>query len=507
MIVTGGEAPIPIPTLMEGAQATLANFEVADQLFLRLAALGPELITSGDRGFLPLLAREWTRRDSVTLSFDLDPRARWHDGVPVTARDVLFTMARARDQAISPRLAGLLRHIRSVSAESDRRIVFQFSHPYAEQLYDATFHVAPLPAHLLAALPPQELRRSAFMSNPVGNGPYRWVRSVPGQFLELAANESFFRGRPDIDRVLFRVAADPDARINLLLSGEADVMDNIPPPPANLERVAAHPDLRLVRVPSPAIGYLLFNQRDPRDLSRPHPILSDINVRQAITLALDRKKLVRAVFGTHGEVPFGPVSALLWVRHGAPPPLAQNQAMARDLLSDHGWADRDGDGTLERAGRPLRLQLTLPNTSAIRRQLALLAQEQLRQVGIAVEVVQLEWAVYAERRNAGLFDIDFNAATQDPSPSGLTQSWSCGGGSNVAKYCDTGVDSLLERAIRSRTGSRDTWHTVLRRIEEDAPAAFIYAPTYVFAVHRRFRDVAIRPESSWIALWRWSVDR
>ena len=103
VIVTGQQASAPVPTLIEGAQNTVANQDIADQLFLRLAGLSPDLVTAGERGFVPLLARSWTRRDSLTLAFELDRRARWHDGTPVTSRDVLFTMKRARDTAIAPR--------------------------------------------------------------------------------------------------------------------------------------------------------------------------------------------------------------------------------------------------------------------------------------------------------------------------------------------------------------------------------------------------------------------
>ena len=163
VIVTGGEPSMPIPTLMEGAQNQVANFEVADHLFLRLANLGPGLITAGDRGFVPMLARSWSRRDSVTLVFELDPRARWHDGTPVTARDVLFAFARARDPGIAPKLATLTQHIAAVEADGDHRVIIRFTHPYAEQLYDATWHVAPLPAHLLAQLPPEGVARSPFL--------------------------------------------------------------------------------------------------------------------------------------------------------------------------------------------------------------------------------------------------------------------------------------------------------------------------------------------------------
>ncbi len=504
VIVTGQDAPMPIPTLMEGAQSNLANFEIADHLFLRLARLGPALLTAGDRGFVPQLARAWTRRDSVTVAFDLDPRARWHDGAPVTARDVLFTFGRARDPALAPKLAGLLRHVAGLEAEGDRRVVFRFTRPYAEQVYDAVWHVPLLPAHLLDTVPPQELRRSSFVRQPVGSGPYRWVRGVPGELIELRANQDFFLGRPGITRVIVRVATDADARLNLVLSGEADAMDNIPPPPSNYRRVEAHGDLRLVRVPSPTVGYLLYNQRDPEDRGRPHPILADADVRRALTLALDRRQMVRAVFDRYADVPYGPVPPLMWIRHGAPSPLPRNRAEARRLLAARGWTDRDGDGVLDRGGRPLSLRLNLPNTSGIRRQMALMVQQQLREVGVRVEVVQLEGPVWNERRRAGAFDIDFSAATMDPSPSGLTQSWSCRGASNVAGYCDPVADSLLDRAIVLGSDLK-AWHAVLRQIESSAPAAFMYAPVYVYAVHARYRDVVIRPESSWIALWRWSV--
>ena len=94
-----------MPTLNEGPCNSTANTDITDQLFLHLAELGPGLVTAGDRGFEPRLARSWTRRDSMTLAFDLDPRATWQDGVPVTAQDVVFTFARARKPPLAPNLA------------------------------------------------------------------------------------------------------------------------------------------------------------------------------------------------------------------------------------------------------------------------------------------------------------------------------------------------------------------------------------------------------------------
>jgi peptide/nickel transport system substrate-binding protein len=504
VIVTGQQPTVPIPTLMEGAAASQGNMELAEQLFLRLALLGPTLLTAGDKGFVPLLARSWTRPDSMTLVFELDPRARWHDGKPVTARDVVFTMERARNPAVAPRLAALLRHISSVSAEGEHRVRFRFTRAYPEQLYDATFHAPPLPAHLLDTIPAEALGRSSFVTQPVGSGAYKLVRNVGGQFVELAANEHFFLGKPKIERVIIRVASDADARLNLLLSGQADAIENVVPPLDNVRRIQADPTLRLITVPSPSVGFLLFNFKDPLDPSRPHPILSDIRVRRSIVLGLDRQVLVRAVFGSYAEVPYGPVSTLLWIRHGSPRAERQNQGEAKRLLEQAGWRDTDGDGLRDRQGKPLKLSLSLPNTSAIRRQMALLVQEQLRQIGIGLELQQLEFPVWTERRNSGKFDVDFTGTVQDPSPSGLTQGWTCTGGTNVAKYCNPRVDTLIQAAVLAQGRGNSPWIAVLRQIEADAPAAFLYAPNYVLAIKRRFRNVTIMPASSWQLLRTWA---
>ncbi|MEP6688442.1 MAG: peptide ABC transporter substrate-binding protein, partial [Gemmatimonadales bacterium] len=488
---------------LEGSST--ANNDVADQLFARLAQLGPTLMTVGDRAFEPLLARSWTRRDSVTLAFDLDPRATWHDGVPVTAADVVFTFALARNPAVASNLATLLHRIASVTAESERRVVFRYTKPYGEQLYDAVFHVPPLPAHLLASIPAESLAFAPYVQAPIGSGPYRWVRRVPGEFIELAANERFFLGVPAVRRVVFRKATLAAARFNMLLAGEADASENIPAPPSNLALVSADRDLRVIPVPSPTVGFLLFNQRDARDRSRPHAILTDRAVRRAIGLALDRRSMVRASLGATGEVPYGPASNILWIRHGTPAPMPMNLREARRLLDARGWTDHDGDGVRDHDGKPLTLTMIVTTSSSIRHDMALMAQEQLRRLGVKLVLDQMEYPVYSERRYAGDFDIDFASTSMDPSPSGLTQGWSCQGKNNPARYCDPGVDSLLDTAILTREGAGEAWHAVLRRIEDDAPAVFVYRLNYMYAVNRRFTNVRIRPESPWLSLWQWTI--
>ena len=138
---------------------------------------------------------------------------------------------------------------------------------------------------------------------------------------------------------------------------------------------------------------------------------------------------------------------------------------------------------------------------------AQLIQEQLRQVGISLDLVGLDGAMWYQRRSASDFDIDFSSATMDPSPSGIQQSWSCAGigGSNVAHYCNPGMDSLLAGAIFATDDALPRWRETLATMRHDAPAAFIYSPPMVFGIHRRFQNVDLPPYSYWSHIWRWTV--
>ena len=504
VIILGQEPSTPIPLLLSGT----ANVAVSDLLFLRLARPGPGLATASERSFEPQLARSWSRRDSLTLAFDLDPRARWHDGVPVTARDIVSSFARARDSLVDPQRALVLRHLVSVTAEGDQRVVMRFRRAYPEQFYDATFHVQPLPAHLVDTLfPGNRFAASEFVRQPVGNGPYRWVRRDPGRQLELAANPQFFLGSPKLDRLILLTARDPEAQMNLLLDGTADIFEAVPPvsgPP----RLAANPALRIHTVPSLGVLYLLFNQRAAGDRNRVHPILGDPEVRRAIAMGLDRLNLARSTYGRFALPAEAPAAQAHWTHGIVPQGMSYNPGAARALLQRRGWADRDRDGIVEKDGVPLALRLSIPATSATRAVMAPQVQEQLRRIGIRVDIDRLDFPVFIERRNRGDFDLDLSSAVMDPSPSGIVQSWSCAGrrGSNVGWFCNPGLDSLLDRAMFGPASGPREWRSAYERLQADVPAVFLASPAGSFAIHTRYRNVIIRPESPYGDLWRWSVD-
>ncbi len=277
----GREPTLPIPIL---SQNEAANEAVSDQLFLHLATFAPGGRVSGDDALLPSLARSWHRVDSVTMVFEIDPRATWQDGAPVTAHDVVYTWHLAMNPVVG-RDQSRLASIMSVEATSERTVRVRFTRPSAEQLYTFAFLMQPLPSHLLERMPAESIATSAFIAHPIGDGPYRFVRREPGQFVELDADTTFFLGRPGIGRLLFRYVEDANARVNLFLTGETDILDNIPPPA--LAQVEALPTARIVDVASNDLVSFLFNTRAPDDTSRANPLFADPRVREALALALD----------------------------------------------------------------------------------------------------------------------------------------------------------------------------------------------------------------------------
>ncbi len=405
---------LPLPAISDQTFDT----DLADQLFLRLAIVGPTFRTAGDDAMTPMLARRWRRTNPLTLVFELDPRARWQDGTAVTAHDVVFTWRLMMDPVVGKGRI-VMEPVASVEAIGTNKVQVRFKRPFAEQVYLFAFNMQPLPAHLLEGIVPAMIARSDFAAGPIGNGPYRYVRRVPGQFVELRADPTFFLGTPTMARVVMRIAADATARTNLLLTGETDVMGDVQAP--DVSKIREAPSLALVNIAHNLVLWIGINQRIA-GRARPHPILGDRRVREALRLALDRKTMATNVFGAGTGTPDAPQSQLWgWVTGGSLNGTAQQVARARALFAEAGWRDANGDGILERNGAPLRLQMIYPATSAARHSLALQVQAMWRTVGVDVVLDRIDRSAFTERMEAGRFDLTIDGGNQDFTPSSLTQ--------------------------------------------------------------------------------------
>lgn len=302
--------PNDVDGLFPPTSTTLQGFFALHQLFDRLAEPDSTLNIVGDAHYRPRLATRWEwAPDSLSIAFHLDPRARWHDGAPVTARDVRSTLRIYRDSAVGGPAISLLRNIDSVSVRDSLTAVIWFKHRSSQQFFDATYQMRVLPSHLLDSIAPSALRTSAFAHAPIGSGPYRFKKRTPGVSVEFVADSTYYLGRPSFRRVILLVTRDRAAALARVRAGEADFLEAASP--AEIAQVVHDSALKAIEWPSLEHGAIYFNLRDPIVHEKSHPVLGDVRVRRAIGLALDREALVRNVFDSLAHVARGPVAGVL----------------------------------------------------------------------------------------------------------------------------------------------------------------------------------------------------
>jgi peptide/nickel transport system substrate-binding protein len=506
VFVSPGEPDILLPPVSQ----LVSSRDIGDQIFLKLADIGLSTNTVGDEDFQPQLAERWEWDGPSTLVFHLDPRARWHDGQPVTAADVAFTFSAYNDPAVASPFRNALRRVASVTARDSLTTVFRFRERYPEMFFDAVYQMRILPAHLLRGVPREQWKTAAFGRQPVGDGPYRFVSWHAGQSLELQADSTFFLGRPAIRRLIWRFTPNVPVAVTQLVAGEGDALEYLGTPD-NVSRVRAAQHMTLYPYRGSSFGYLDFNLTVNGDTTQPHPVFGDRQVRRALTMAVDRARLLKSVFGDLAKVPPGPMSQLAWIWDPEIRQLPFDTVQAARVLASHGWRDSDHDGIRDRAGQRLAFHVLVPSTSGTRKQYAQLLQEQFRAVGAQMEIDEVESSVFQERLVAGKFDAALVGISTDPTPSsGLVQLWTRSGfgGSNYGRYDNPAYDQLVERAtggVITREQARAIWRRAIETINDDAPAIFLFAPDGVAAIHGRVADVKVRPDSWWALLRTWRI--
>src|SRR6266480_3784020 len=377
------------------AQSSVAR-DVSDQMFLKLADLGPSANTIGDEDFTPLLAERWEWDGPLTLVFHLDPRARWQDGRRVTAADVVFTYDAYNDPRVNSPFRTGLRWISAVTSRDSLTTVFRFRQRYPEMFYDAVYQMRILPGHLLRNIPRDQWQSTAFGRAPVGDGPYRFAAWKAGESLELVADSTCFLGRPHIRRLIWRFTPDLQVAVTQVIAGDADAVEVLGPPD-NVKRAQAASNLTLYPYHGAVYGFLAFNLSTNGDTAKPHPLFGDRLLRRALAMAVDREGLRHSVWGDLAQVPPGPLARIWSIWDPETRDLPHDSAQAARLLTRLGWRDSNGDGIRERDSQPLAFHILVPTTSQLRRQYARLLQEQFRRIGADVQLDEVEFSVFDQR--------------------------------------------------------------------------------------------------------------
>ncbi len=487
---------------------TMARQVQRHALFVTLARYDSALVPQ------PYYARRWTWSDDRRrITFVLEPTLHWHDGTPTTARDVAFTLEVVRDPATASPRAAELGWIDAVQVVDDTTITLVANRPLAA-LPGVLCELPIVPAHRLRAVPRDAYRRDTFATAPLGNGPFVFRQRVPGERWIFTRNPSFpasMGGAPAIGRVVVAVVDEATTKFAALVSGEVDVA-GISPTMAAL--AARDRTLSVLSYPVLFSYALVFNPA--------RPPFDDVRVRRAVSLAIDRTRLVDVALAgfatpaTGAVPPSHPFAAGGVGGDTAPgggrarPDVRADSASASHWLDQAGWR-RGRSGWREKEGRALRF--TLNTVGSGDNALEQLVQADLRRVGIAVEIRQRELGAFLAEARAGRKAFDA-LVTGIPGDLALTQLAGLFDGAQAGGALDYTGRHLpaLDRAFAATRSAgsddalRDAWRQVQHLLDEDVPVAWLYHARGVQGVRRRLHGVRMDLRGELATLPQWTVD-
>lgn len=426
------------------------------------------------------LAESWEHSlDYRTWTIRLREGVRWHDGVPVTAHDIKFNL----DLRSTPEVRWFTPDSFRVKVIDDLTctITYEKNESYAP-LDDWTVYY---PKHRIEKLDPKEFYRWDFWTHPVGNGPYRHVRTVPKTMLHLEANADYYRGKPGIANVVLKFddlngTGMSSAAIELL-SGNADAATGM----SRTDVLQLTRDARFhayEHVNGVWVTTLLWNQRCP--------LFADPKIRRALTMAVNRRELFQLLNFSDGTPIFdGPFSKRQLQRRQFPEPIPYDPGLASRLLDEAGWARRNRRGIRERDGRPFRFRLIRGGWG--QHESAVYIQSHLKRIGVEMEIDPLEGQGVFQRAVTGDYeaaicftgrmDLRFTSAAGYTSPRFA----------QLAKQLDAAFNPDQEDEVYAE---------IAALFQEDVPVTFLYPEVRTTIASRRilgFERSPYRGDLTW----------
>jgi peptide/nickel transport system substrate-binding protein len=453
---------------------------------------------------VPTLANGGISADGRTIVMHLRRGVRWHDGAPFTSADVAFTIHAILDPANNVGDSALYRNVARVDTPGPYTVVFHLKAPQSSVLAAVGATYPMLPAHLLAKS--SDLAKDPFNAHPVGTGPYRFARWLRGQRIEVTPNATYFRGAPKNGGVTVVELTDSNTLAIAIREHEIDF--------AQVES-STYNTLRgvpgVVRTTEPVSDFnaVAFNEK--------RPVLADVRVRRALTLAIDRARIAKTVsFGTgtpaYADLP-------LFMYDGHPPAGWQHAdpAAAGALLAAAGWLPGP-DGIRAKDGAPLQLEMIGFAGSATLANVALQMQAMLRPVGVVLDYKTYDPGLYYSQASAGgpldsgNFDLGVISFTNGVDPDNSVI-YACASrpplGFNYANYCSPAMDGLLKASQREYDPLKR--NRIIAQIEtlaaHDAPYLYLYHTPYRFAYSTALKRVPSTLDDRWYDIRDWTIAR
>jgi len=359
-----------------------------------------------------------------------------------------------------------------------------------------------IPKHLLEG---KDINTDPFNRHPIGTGPYRLKEWIAGQKLVLESNERYFEGRPNIDQYLYRIIPDSSTMFQELLSGGVDMMGLNPLQfLRKSETRRIRENYRKFRYPANAFTYMGYNLKSP--------LFADKKVRQALAYAIDRQSIIDGVLMGIGRPCTGPFSYVSWAYNPKVQPYPYDPKRAMRMLEETGWKDVNGDGILEKDGRPFHFTILTNQGNGERIRASEIIQQNFKKVGIDAKIRVMEWQAFLEQIDKRSFDAIILgwSMSRDPDLYDIWHSSKTGKGEyNFIGYNNPEVDRLLVqgRRVFSVEERKKIYYRIHEILADEQPYAFLYVPDATPIVHKRFKGIEVAPLGIMYNFNQWYVPK
>mgnify|MGYP002519581839 CR=1 FL=1 len=473
---------------------------VADQMFERMVSC------THDGEYLPRLAEKWEMsEDNTSMTFYLNPNAKWQDGQPLTADDVVFTLKAVTNEKMDNYyrskfvdVAGTDDNGMSVNADDvqvealdEHTVKIGFKTPKDEGtiLSQLCSFLYILPKHLLDTGDYADINTSDFWSAPVGAGPFKYVRDTAGEELELTANEDYYLGCPDFKTFVIKVV--PAASLTAgLLNGDIDVVGAGSIPLADWETVKSSDSLNAQSVESYSYQYMEFN------LSEGNAAFQDRNVRIAFDKAINKQLMVDQLMAGEGQVAVGPMPKYHPYYNSALVGNTYDPDAAKQMLETAGF---DFSRTY---------RLIVPQGNQVREQSALIIQQNLKDIGIDVKIETYDFATLLEMMRNGDFDLGLLGGGSNIDPSESAVIVKPGSAQNYSLLTDSKWYDLVSKgnSLADYAGRKEAFDAYQQALVDDQPYIWLYHQNDLRAYSKRITQIPLE-DFIWYnyEVWTWKL--